>query len=206
MNTGANPDGVLTLGGDKEKKYVDGDLNWVPMRQESEYQVWRAPLKAISGSHSGSGSNETSNTTLVVSSGRVVFDTGSGGLTVPTELIAEVYASIGFNWTAIISGAHIPRCTEFNSSWSVTFDFGEWDDASGKYVVSMSGDELARPGFAGSDEFCFPPFDDSGVLGYGQFGTPLLHQFYSVWDFGAVDVANYAPRIGFGKLKKDWKP
>jgi len=198
--------GILTLGGDKSEHFVDGNLTWIPMSQEIVYQVWRAPLKAISGSHLRSDTNEISSSTVALSLARVIFDTGSGSLSLSEAIKGEAYAAIGFNWTAILSGAHIPRCTEFNSSWAVTFDFGERDDAEGRHAVRLDGAQLARPGFAGREEFCYPPFDSRGSYRFGLFGTPLLRQFYSVWDFGAMDVAGYAPRVRFGKLKADMRP
>ncbi|KAB8239090.1 pepsin-like aspartic protease [Aspergillus alliaceus] len=195
QNTGANPEGILTIGSSKEEQYVDGELTWIPLRPEIEYQVWRATLSSIIGS-SDSGKKQACNN--IGDSGRVVFDTGAGSFEVPSNIIGDVYASIGMNWTAIINGKHIPLCSEFNSTWSVTFNFGE---AETDPKLTLTGDQLARPGFADRKDACFPPFDDSGRDGFGLFGTPFLHQFYSVWDFGATEVSNYHPRVGFGKLK-----
>jgi saccharopepsin len=35
-------------------------------------------------------------------------------------------------------------------------------------------------------------------------GTPFLQRHYTVFDFGADKVEEYEPRIGFGRLKKEW--
>jgi hypothetical protein len=195
QNTRANPEGVLTIGASREEQYAEGDLTYVPLRPEIEYQVWRATLSSVTGT---SNAGEKQATSKLGDSGRVVFDTGAGSLQVPSNLIGDIYASIGMNWTAIIDAGYVPMCSEFNSSWSVTFNFGESEHDP---KLTLTGDQLARPGFADNKDACFPPFDDSGSEDFGLFGTPLLHQFYTVWDFGAADVANYQPRIGFGKLK-----
>lgn len=36
-------------------------------------------------------------------------------------------------------------------------------------------------------------------------GKVLLRQFYTVYDFGATEVEAYKPRIGFGKLRKEFR-
>lgn len=199
--TGSDPAGVLTLGGSHEDRYVDGDLTYVPLQQEAEYQVWRTKLSSISTTGSTAGQKSRS-TSQLGQYGRAVFDTGSGYFQVPTNIIDELYESVGMNWTAILNG-HIPLCTEFNSSWSVTLNFG--DSETGPRVT-MTGEQLGRPGFAHRDDACYPPFDDSEVVDLALIGTPMLHQFYTVFDFGASEVANYSPRIGFGSLKEELRP
>ncbi|KAF7595539.1 hypothetical protein BBP40_005574 [Aspergillus hancockii] len=199
QNTGANPEGVLTIGASREERYIDGDITYVPLRPESEYQVWRAKLSLVTGTSNGGKKQATSQ---VGDSGRVVFDTGAGSLQLPSNIIGGVYASIGMNWTAIIETGYVPMCSDFNSSWSVTFNFG---DSEQDPKVTLTGDQLARPGFADNKDACFPPFEDSGSDGFGLFGTPLLHKFYTVWDFGAADVKAYHPHVGFGKLKENFK-
>ncbi|PLB48588.1 acid protease [Aspergillus steynii IBT 23096] len=200
--TGSDPAGVLTLGGSHEDRYVDGELTYVPLQQEAEFQVWRTKLSSITGTGKTAGQSSRSTTSSLGDYGRAVFDTGSGYFQVPTNIIDDLYESIGMNWTAILNG-HIPLCTEFNSSWSVTLNFGESETDP---KVTMTGEQLARPGFAHRDDACYPPFDDSEVVDLALIGTPLLHQFYTVFDFGANEVANYSPRIGFGNLKEELRP
>ncbi|KAG4424877.1 hypothetical protein IFR04_002037 [Cadophora malorum] len=201
MNTGDVADGELTLGSSKEDVYVNGSMTYIPLRQEIVYQVWRTEFKSISVS-----AKNTTTKTLPGSGSRAVFDTGAGSMQIPPEMIDDVYTSIGWNFTALLHGDHIPRCSEFTDAWSVTFDFGGWDSVDGQYAITLSGDQLARPGFAGSDDNCYPPFESSEVFGFALFGTPLLHQLYTVWDFGAMQVNNYQPRVGFGQLKEEYKP
>lgn len=198
-NTSTNPEGVFTIGGSKEEQYVDGDLTYVPLAQEKEYQVWRATLSSITGSSNAGKKQATSK----FGGGRAVFDTGAGALQVPSNAISEIYASIGMNWTAISQGRYIPMCSDFNSSWSVTFNFG---DAETDPKLTLTGDQLAQPGFADRKDACNPPFDDSGSEDFALLGTPLLQQFYTVWDFGATEVTDYHPRVGFGKLKEGVRP
>jgi saccharopepsin len=201
-NTSLNPEGVLTIGGSKEDLYVDGPVTYIPLRVESEYQVWRTPLRSISGTKAAASSPIIK--TFQIPDGRAVFDTGAGGMQIPTDQIYDLYESIGFNYTALLNG-YIPPCTDFNSSWSVTFNFGT-DDSADSPRITLSGDELARPGFANSELACFPPFEDTPTAGFALLGTPFLHRFYSIWDFGDNSVANYQPRVGFGKLKVEYRP
>ncbi|OGM43266.1 hypothetical protein ABOM_008625 [Aspergillus bombycis] len=198
-DTGANPEGVFTIGGSKEEQYADGDLTYVPLASEKEYQVWRATLTSIAGSSNRGKRQATSK----LNGGRAVFDTGAGALQVPSNTIAELYTSIGMNWTAISQDGYIPLCRDFNSSWSVTFHFG---DSETDPKLTLTGDQLAHPGFADRKDACNPPFDDSGSNDFALLGTPLLQQFYTVWDFGATAVPNYHPRIGFGTLKAEVRP
>lgn len=201
--TSSDPAGVFTIGGSHEDRYTDGELTYVPLRQEAEFQVWRTNLSSITGTGKLAGQKSRSTTSQLGEYGRAVFDTGSGYFEVPPNVIDDLYESIGMNWTAIRHGDHIPLCSEFNSSWSVTLNFGESETDS---KVTMTGEQLARPGFAYRDDACYPPFDDSGVEDLALIGTPMLHQFYTVFDFGAKEVANYSPRIGFGNLKDDFRP
>ncbi|KAK8117315.1 uncharacterized protein PG998_005596 [Apiospora kogelbergensis] len=196
--------GVLTLGGSHEDTYVDGDVTWLPAIKgggdPAEYQLWRAPLLKFSGSN-WEGQFKASG----------VFDTGAGSISVPSLDVYLMYQSIGWDFAAILSHDHIPKCTEFNASWSVTFSFAGDDsdtaDGPDKYRnVVLTGDQLARPGYANRDDACWPPFEPGNNDGFFLFGTPLLDRFYTVWDFGGTKPDEYKPRIGFGRLKKEHKP
>ncbi|KAI5925802.1 pepsinogen c [Camillea tinctor] len=196
---GVPGEGVLTFGASEEEKYVDGDLAWFPVQIISgEYQLWRSTMRGTTGKL---GDKETETTAEY---SWVVFDTGAGGMSVPPGKIDSIYESFGMNFSAILNGDHIPLCSEFNSTWSVTFTIGDSDETAQN--ITLTGDQLARPGFAYRDDACFPPFDDSGVDGFYLFGTPFLHQLYSVYDFGSEYVAGYLPRIGLGQLKPEYKP
>ncbi|KAI0477485.1 pepsinogen c [Xylariaceae sp. FL0804] len=216
-DTGGAPGaGVLTLGGSAEGTYAeaDADLAWAPLeRLYGEYEVWRSPLRTVtSRTGLGQGDNTTmtamTTTPLYFSGAWGVFDTGAGSITVPPLEVDAIYRSIGMNWTAILNGDHVPLCSEFNSSWSVSFAFGSDDDdsAGADTTVTVRGDQLARPGFAYRDDACYPPFDGGDTNGFFLFGTPLLNQFYTVWDFGSDDVADYSPRVGFGQLREEYRP
>ncbi|KAH9903595.1 hypothetical protein F4778DRAFT_780979 [Xylariomycetidae sp. FL2044] len=133
-----------------------------------------------------------------------VFGTGAGQITVPPGQVEAMYESIGMNFTAILRGDHIPLCTDFNATWSVSFAFG--DDAADPRVVIVTGEQLARPGFATRDDACWPPFDKGDTEGFFLFGTPLLEQFYTIWDFGSELESQYDPRVGFGQLKEEYRP
>ncbi|KAK8057347.1 hypothetical protein PG996_011284 [Apiospora saccharicola] len=207
-------EGVLSLGGSHEDKYVEGDLTWLPvMKQASStggpeaYQLWRAPLLKFSGSYAGADGKP-------VTGGRDwegqwkasgVFDTGAGTISVPSVDVYLMYQSIGWDFSAIMNHDHIPLCTEFNSTWSVTFSFA--GDAPGEYRdMVLTGDQLARPGYANRDDACWPPFESGNGDGFFLFGNALLDQFYTVWDFGGTKPDEYKPRFGFGQLKKEYKP
>jgi hypothetical protein len=49
-----------------------------------------------------------------------------------------------------------------------------------------------------------PPISGSGTYNFALVGSTFLRRFYSVFDFGANQVADYKPRIGFGRLKKEF--
>lgn len=200
--TGSNPDGVLTIGGSHEDKYVDGEITYVPLRIEDSFQVWRTVLTSITGTQE-KGGKKSSTTNDLSFYGNAVFDTGAGSISVPNSMVDEIYESIGWDYEAILHGKHIPLCSEFNSTWSFTFNFGEGGlDPN----LTMTGDQFARPGFAYRDDACYPPFEGSDNEGMFLIGTPLMEQFYTIFDFQGDKVEDFSPRIGFGQLKKEMKP
>ncbi|KAI1343046.1 pepsinogen c [Xylariaceae sp. FL0016] len=204
-DTGNVPgDGVLTIGGSKEEKYVDGDMTWLSLQKRNgAYQVWRSTMRSMTGSKQGVNDTPV-DTPLHFSTAWGVFDTGAGGITVPPLDVESIYRSIGWNYTAILKGDHIPLCTEFNNTWSVSFTFG--DNDTNTSTITITGDQLARPGFAYREDACNPPFDSGDTNGFFLFGTTLLQQFYTVWDFGAQYVNDYQPQLGFGNLKDEYRP
>ncbi|KAK6850009.1 aspartic peptidase domain-containing protein [Apiospora arundinis] len=210
--TGDGPgQGIITLGASEEAKYVDGDMTWLPVRKDlngTVYQLWRSTLRKFSGSRKaedGSGL-PAFNGTLEWEAGQAngVFDTGAGTISVPPGRIAAMYASIGWDFDAILNGRHIPLCSEFNTSWVVTFTFS--DDGVSFYDVSITGDRLARNGFAGREDACVPPFDPGESEGLVLLGQSFMRQFYTVYDYGSTKVEDYKPLIGFGELKAEFRP
>ena len=208
-DTNGPGDGVLTIGGSKEDQYVEEDgLTWVPLHLrdwETEYQVWRTSIASMSSQRSPEAGNK-SEATVDFGESLAVFDTGAGGISVPESQVDAMYEAIGMNYRDILERGHVPLCTEFNSSWSVSFHFrGEGGDNDLR-TLTLTGDQLARPGFAGGrEDACWPPFEGGNEDGFFLIGTPLLHHFYTIWDFGADAVENYKPQIGFGKLKPEFQ-
>jgi saccharopepsin len=201
-------EGVLTIGDSHEDIYVDGNLTWVEplQRIDGEYQLWRTNMVSLAASTAvanGTTLNNFTMTSIDFANSWAVFDTGSGGITIPPSQVDPIYSSLGMNYTDILTGTHKPLCSEFNASWSVTFGFGNYSAPSS---VTLRGDQLVRPGFANSEEYCWPPFDKGDVEGFFLFGTPFLHQLYAVYDFGGNDVGSYSARVGFGQLKEEWRP
>jgi len=49
-----------------------------------------------------------------------------------------------------------------------------------------------------------PPIDDSGVEGFSLVGPAFLRRWYSIFDFGGDTAETYQPRVGFGRLKKEY--
>ncbi|KAK7936042.1 hypothetical protein PG985_001537 [Apiospora marii] len=203
-------EGILTLGGSEEEKYVDGDMTWLPVRKDlngTVYQLWRSTLRKFTGTrHAGNIGGPALNETLEWNAGQAngVFDTGAGTISVPDGRIEAIYRSIGWSYDDLYNGRYIPLCTDFNTSWAVTFTFS--DNGADFYDVSITGDRLARNGFAGRGDACFPPFDSSGSEGLVLFGQSFMRQFYTVYDFGGSRVEDYKPRIGFGELKAEFRP
>jgi saccharopepsin len=213
--------GVLTIGGSHEDKYVEGEMVYTPLRKEDPYQLWRAPLRCVSILVARDPTNPNSTvevlngrlpTTAVPTgtwpkanvtwsmfgSGAAVFDTGAGGLSLPEETIPGMYYNLGFNETKLISHEEIFECKHMNASWAVTITLGDGapeDDVS----FSVRGDEFLKQGTQ-----CMPPFQGSGQYNFALVGTAFLQRHYSVYDFGADKVEEYQPRIGFGRLKKEY--
>jgi saccharopepsin len=213
--------GVLTIGGSHEDKYVDGEMVYAPLRKEDPYQLWRAPLRSINilvaqnpdnpnstvEIHNGrlpttelpAGTYPPANTTWnTFGSGSAVFDTGAGSFSLPEEFISAVYYNLGFNDTKLITHEETFECKHMNASWALTLTLGDGapeDDVS----FSVRGDEFLRPG-----QQCMPPFQGSGSSGFALVGTGFLRRYYSVFDFGADKVEDYQPRVGFGRLKKEY--
>ncbi|KAJ4323612.1 hypothetical protein N0V84_004220 [Fusarium piperis] len=195
--------GRLTLGASKASTYTEGKLTKIPIvPTDGKYGVWASVINSVSGSQTIKGKKVKKTTDL--NAGRVVFDTGAGRIDLPKGQMEAVYESIGMNWTAIIKDRYKPLCKDFNSTWSVSFAFG---DASSRNpsVVTLTGDQLAKPGFAGEEKYCWPPFDEGDSEGFALIGTDLLTHFYTVWDFGAKEEAKYRPTLSFGNLKKGFK-
>lgn len=213
-------DGVLTIGGSHEDKYVDGEMVYAPLRKEAEYQLWRAPLRSVNvlvtedpsapnatiEIHNGrlpttavtKGGFPKANTTWSTYQAGAVFDTGAGRLSVPTEIVDAMYFNLGWNNTKLMNGEERMECQHLNASWAVTLTLGEGapeDDVS----FTMRGDEFTEPG-----DQCMPPFDDSEQYGFALVGAAFLQRYYSVYDFGADKVEDYQPKIGFGRLKKEY--
>ncbi|PQE10516.1 pepsinogen c protein [Rutstroemia sp. NJR-2017a BVV2] len=210
LSTGDGPgEGTLTLGGSEEAKYVDGDMTWVPGRKDNDstvYQLWRSTLREAWGTYEGSDGATVNSEPVQYEPGKAngVFDTGAGVIAVPKAAVDALYRGIGWpGFQAILKGDFIPLCSYFNASWSVTFSFS--DDGIEYSNVTMRGDQMhSQPGFAGREDACEPPFQDSDSDGLFLLGQSFLRGFYSVFDFGATMVEDYNVRIGFGQLKKEF--
>ncbi|KAK1463517.1 hypothetical protein CMEL01_13586 [Colletotrichum melonis] len=202
-NTSGVPgDGVLTIGGSREHEYIEGDLVTIPItRVDGTYDVWRSTILKVNGTRTTSNGSVIE-TETDFDQARVVFDTGAGSITLPTKQNLAVYESIGMNYTKILKGEHIPLCSEFNSSWSFKFTFGDYRYPQ---TIEIPGDQLARPGFAYRDDACWPPFEDGAQSGFVLIGTPLLRNFYTVWDYGSAAnetvIGKFDPTLSFGYLK-----
>ncbi|KAJ4348895.1 hypothetical protein N0V95_005074 [Ascochyta clinopodiicola] len=211
--------GILTIGGSEEEKYVDGEVVYAPLRQERPYELWRAPLRSVSilvagqknatvnmktgqlpSTTDAAGVYPSANVTWEMwGFGRAIFDTGAGRVSIPDEIIDPVYFNLGWNLTKLLNGEESMGCQHLNASWAITFTLGEDEDTSGDVSFSIRGDE-----FLGNDPQCQPPFDNSGDNQFALIGAAFLRRWYTVFDFGADKAEDYKPRIGFGKLKKEW--
>jgi saccharopepsin len=211
-------DGVLTIGGSHEDTYVDGEVAYVPLRKEDPYQLWRAALRSVNvlvargenstvTIHNGeqptttdpSGTWPKANTTWsMYSAGTAVFDTGAGRVSVPDEIIGAVYYNLGWNVTKLENGEERMECQHLNASWAISFTLGEGAEED-DVTFTIRGDEFTRPG-----DQCMPPVDNSGANGFALIGAAFLRRHYSVFDFGGSRVADYQPKIGFGRLKKEY--
>lgn len=197
--------GTLTFGGSHEDVYVDGNMTWTDLSSTGETaQLWRVNMQYMVGSKpDNTSSTGSKDTTVTLSGGWGIFDTGAGRIYVPDQLVEEIHASIGMNYTAILEGDVIPLCEDFTDAWSVELTFG---DTYSPTTIKLTGDMLREPGFAtGEDKYCWPPFDTSGSDGLFLFGQDFLQLFYTVFDFGGFVPAEYNAKIGFGALKEQYK-
>ncbi|TGO42810.1 hypothetical protein BHYA_0005g00750 [Botrytis hyacinthi] len=216
-NTGVQ-DGVLTIGGSHEDVYVDGEVAYMPLRVETPYELWRAPLRSVSilaarenqtvivnngklpSINAPANTYPKANTTWsMYGEGTAVFDTGAGRISIPSSMANAFYYYLGWNLTKLYNGEERMECEHMNSTWAISFTFGETADESNDVTFSIRGDEIFAPG-----EQCMPPVDDSGESTFSLLGTDFLKRHYSVFDFGGNRVENYQPRIGFGKLKEEY--
>ncbi|USP75377.1 hypothetical protein yc1106_02651 [Curvularia clavata] len=217
-------DGVLSIGGSHEDMYVDGDVVYAPLSKTDTYELWRTPLRSVNilvaqdptnpnsvvetevgklpTTHLANGTFPEANVTWsTFGYGTAVFDTGAGRLAVPDDIIGAMYFNLGWDYEALLEGRQRFTCEAMNASWAVTLTLGDGapeDDVS----FSIRGDEFLEPGSQ-----CMPPFDSSDQASFALVGAAFLQRYYSVFDFGADKVAEYKPRIGFGRLKEefDWK-
>ncbi|KAM0344790.1 hypothetical protein ACHAPU_007165 [Fusarium lateritium] len=193
--------GRLTLGGSKEKEYVDGDMSTIKITTGGQdYDVWRSILHTFTGSCHKSNCTNKAKHEVNLNGANTVFDTGASSMSFPPDAIEEIYESIGMNWTAILKGEHIPLCSEFTDDWSITLSVGFYGEEKD---LTVYGSQLALPGFANRDDACWPPFDDSGSYGFSLIGRRFLQNFYTVWDYGVFpkEGAYISPTLSFGKLK-----
>ena len=197
--------GLLTLGGSHEDVYtVEGSLaalNWSSLQiPGADAELWRTNVQYAVGKPAGNGTTHN----IAVGGSWAVFDTGAGRISVPDRLIVDIYASIGMNWTAIANNDEIPLCADFTDDWYLDMFIG---DAIRPTQVRITGSMLKTPGFAtGEDKYCWPPFDTSGSSGLFLMGAQFLQNYYTVFDFGGAEPADYNARIGFGRLKDEYKP
>ncbi|CAJ0544424.1 Ff.00g036090.m01.CDS01 [Fusarium sp. VM40] len=199
---GAPGKGVLTLGGSREDKYVDGDLITIDLTTggNGDYDVWRSVLHTVTGSSKSSNSTKSKKQDFAMNGASIVFDTGASSIALPQGQLEEMYESIGMNWTAIINGEHIPLCSEFTDDWSITLQVGFYGSEKN---LTITGDQMALPGFANREDACWPPFEETDSTGFSLIGTRLLRNFYTVWDYSAFPADNVfmSPKVSFGKLK-----
>lgn len=221
VTNGTTQDGVLTVGGSHEDTYVDEDgVVFAPLRKEDPYQLWRAPLRSVTVMATGTnatinvrndGKLPTSSAGGLISnavganttwsmygSGTAVFDTGAGRISVPSNIVDAVYFNLGWNNSKLMNGEERMECQHLNASWALSFTLGE-EAEEDDVTVTIRGDEFVRPG-----DQCMPPVDDSDGSGFALIGAAFLRRFYSIYDFGADKVADYQPKIGFGRLKKEY--
>lgn len=196
-------DGVVTIGKSREERYIEGDLVWTDLQKADEYQHWQTDIGSITTStNNGDSDEEPTEKAISLSDARAVFDTGAASISLPEAQTVQLYESLGMSWDAILNGQHVPLCSDFNSTWSVTFRLGPESESE----VEVRGDQLRKPGFAERDDACFPPFIANESSGNVVLGRNFLQNFYTVHDFGAFEVKQYKPRIGLGKLKDEFQP
>ncbi|KAG5999880.1 hypothetical protein E4U43_001826 [Claviceps pusilla] len=208
LTQGPGTGGLLTLGDSRESRFVHQPMAKIPVVQRGgQYDVWRTRFRGITVRTSGGNVKHVENGKRSASkhvsfdSGNAIFDTGACNIDLDKTKISDVYKALGWDWAQLWRNERILKCTEFNSSWSVTFEFGP--DKATASEVTLTGDQLARPGLVNRADACWPPFvEGSSYKGFSLFGTLFLKQVYTVWDFGSHEVSGYNPTLSFGNTKQ----
>ncbi|KDR71036.1 hypothetical protein GALMADRAFT_229700 [Galerina marginata CBS 339.88] len=192
-NSSPDNNGVLTLGGSREKKYSDKEVKFVDL--SSPFQVYKTPFHSLNITNSVNGTKFNTPWT-----GSVVADTGAATITVPQQYVSAIYAATPWTFESLTSGLR-PLCSDFTDDWSVSLTLG----VEGKLqTFTVTGSMLAIPGYV-DDDHCFPPFnfwDSQNII----IGSVWLRNFYSVFDFGSFNPAHYKMRMGFAPLKREFLP
>lgn len=125
---------------------------------------------------------------------------GSALIELPESQIDAAYNMTPWTYAQLMTG-YRPLCSDFNSTWSISFSFGP---ANAFKTFTVTGDQLATPGYV-DDEHCFPPFNswssDNVILGAQWMGN-----FYSIFDFGSFEPSEYDLRVGFAPLREEYRP
>lgn len=210
VSTGGNGNGggAITIGKSEEEKYVDGELTWLPVKfgNDGNFQLWSSKLRVMEGSYKSNNGTEVASPLFQWEENQAmaVFDTGAGTIGVPDNSVDAFYHAIGWpGMDALLNRSFKPLCSYFNSTWGITLTMS--DEDGNFHNLTITGDQMkGLPGFAHQDDECNPPFEGSGSNGLMLIGAQYLSHVYSVYDFGATEVANYWPKMAFGKLKKEY--
>ncbi|EGF99822.1 aspartic peptidase A1 [Melampsora larici-populina 98AG31] len=179
-----HPGGILTLGGVESKLY-DGDINYVPLTNTS---LWQVSVDGVSV-----GGQMISNT----DSNRVLIDSGTSLIGVPSEVAKSVYSQI-------------PNSTPGTGNYKGYYSYP--CDASPDFAMIFGG--ITYP--VSAESFNIQPVKGNPSQCYGAvFSTGAVSAAAgeSMWIVGAsfmrnvytVFRANPTPAIGFARPAEDFQ-
>lgn len=200
--------GEVTLGGIDTTKY-QGDMAWTKLATVATelFESYVVDQLAIYSDgvllHNGS-STATTTTTTAMPAGWAILDTGTAFMMTPDyQTAANVYAQISANITQIdAAGAWGAPCAELDAvAPELTFTLGSGSGSartadSVNVTIPRASFNLGEyPGLEGICQALFNNPSDGigsswffGSTAYWLVGSPLLKQYYTVWDGQGLKV------------------
>lgn len=164
--------GQLTLGGYDPDDFT-GPIQWLNV---SRQQYWEVPLKHM---HIGD--------VKLPETGRVIIDSGTSLLAVPSHVVHYVHRIIGAQHTS--SGIYVVDCKKLHQLPTVSFNLGGIDFSLSpeEYVINYEG-------------ICASAFTSMDLLSEGEplwiLGDVFMRKYYTIFDMEQH-------RVGLALAKKN---
>lgn len=193
--------GELTLGGIDETKY-EGEINWTDCDSDASEDFGAYVIDQFAIYSDGELLNNGTGVTLPM--GWAIMDTGTAFMQTPDyETAKNIYAQISSNITQIDpAGAWGAPCDELEAvAPDLTFTMGTVDSPVNVTIPKAYFNLGEYPGLSGICQALFNNPSDGiggswfyGDTAYWLVGSPLIKQYYTVWDGQGL-------KIGWGQLE-----